>query len=381
MTALDANDIAKKHGSKGLRKAWDAATIEELHSEPGRIKLVRFGEIVLGSERRYLVKGLIPNPGLSLIWGPPKSGKSFWTFDLVMHVAAGWEYRGRRVHQGPVVYCSFEGQSGIKARVEAFRQRYGRDLSQDLPFFLQTVTLDLVRDRTELIEAVRATLGETGPVAVVLDTLNRSLAGSESSDIDMSNYVRAADAIRDAFNCSVLVVHHCGINDTRPRGHTSLTGAADAQLAVKRDGGGNIFVTVEFMKDGTEGESIASRLELIEVGTDQDGEPITSCVVVPSNANRINSPKRQKLSKSAQIALKALQRAVTDAGQQPPGSNNIPQDVRTVSVSLWRRYAYELGISGSDEERAKQAAFKRGAEALLAAEMVGAWGEHRWVVT
>jgi hypothetical protein len=37
------------------------------------------------------------------------------------------------------------------------------------------------------------------------------------------------------------------------------------------------------------------------------------------------------------------------------------------------------GISGSDEQRAKQTAFKRAAETLLAAEMVGAWQEHRWV--
>src|SRR4029077_7534567 len=143
-------------------------------------------------------------------------------------------------------------------------------LPEDVPFFLQPVTLDLVKDHAELIEAVRATLGRTTPVAVVLDTLNRSLMGSESSDTDMSNYVRAADAIRDAFGCSVLVVHHCGINDSRPRGHTSLTGAADAQLAVKRDGAGNIFVTVEFMKDGNEGASIASRLESVDVGGDED---------------------------------------------------------------------------------------------------------------
>jgi hypothetical protein len=33
----------------------------------------------------------------------------------------------------------------------------------------------------------------------------------------------------------VVIVHHCGIEGTRPRGHSSLTGAADAQLAVKRD--------------------------------------------------------------------------------------------------------------------------------------------------
>jgi RecA-family ATPase len=69
----------------------------------------------------------------------------------------------------------------------------------------------------------------------VLDTLNRSLGGSESSDEDMSAYVvRASDAIRDEFDCVVPIVHHCGIDGTRPRGHTSLTGAADAQVAVKR---------------------------------------------------------------------------------------------------------------------------------------------------
>jgi AAA domain len=380
MTALDANDIARTYGSKGLRKVWDAASVEEPHGEPARIKLVPFNEIALGRERRYLVKGLIPNPGLSVIWGPPKSGKSFWPFDLGMHVALGWEYRGRRVHQGPVVYCGFEGQSGITARVEAFRHQYRSELPEEVPFFLQPVTLDLVKDHAELIEAVRATLGGTTPVAVVLDTLNRSLVGSESSDTDMSNYVRAADAIRDAFGCSVLVVHHCGINDSRPRGHTSLTGAADAQLAVKRDGGGNIVVTVEFMKDGTEGDSIASRLESVEIGIDEDGESITSCVVVQSEASCAKAPKRGKtLSKSAQIALTALQRAVTKAGEQPPPSNHIPPNVRTVSVSLWREYAYGLGISGSDEQRAKQKAFKAGAEALLAAEIVGAWQEHRWL--
>jgi hypothetical protein len=109
MTALDANDIAKKHGPDGLRKTFDGSVVEELPSEPSRITLVPFNEIALGTERRYLVKGLIPVPGLSVIWGAPKSGKSFWVFDLVMHVALGWEYRGRRVHKGPVVYCCFGG--------------------------------------------------------------------------------------------------------------------------------------------------------------------------------------------------------------------------------------------------------------------------------
>jgi RecA-family ATPase len=89
-----------------------------------RIKLIAFNDIKLGNQRRYVVKGLIPRVGLTVVWGPPKSGKSFWTFDMVMHVALGWEYRGRRVSPGPVIYCAFEGQTGLEARVEAFRQRH-----------------------------------------------------------------------------------------------------------------------------------------------------------------------------------------------------------------------------------------------------------------
>jgi hypothetical protein len=257
----------------------DAEVVElDAKREQPRIKLVPFDKITLGTDRRYLVKGLIPYPGLTVIWGPPKCGKSFWTLDLVMSVVLGEDYRGRRVHQGPIVYCAFEGQSGIQQRIEAYRQRHLAEGAEGIEFFLEPVTLDLIKEHADLIAAIRT--NRVKPVAVVLDTLNRSLNGSESSDEDMSAYVRAADAIREAFNCSVLIVHHCGINDSRPRGHTSLTGAADAQLAVKRDHALNIAVTVEFMKDGDAGAEIVSKLDIFEIGLDEDGDPIKCGVVV-----------------------------------------------------------------------------------------------------
>ena len=199
--------------------------LDAKRNEP-RIKLLPFNKISLGTNRRYLVKDVVPYPGLTVIWGPPKSGKSFWTLDLAMHVALGGEYRGKRVQQGPVVYCCFEGQSGISARLEAYRQRFLSEDTDNVPFFLQPAPMDLIKEHSDLIAAIRGL--ESSPVAVVLDTLNRSLNGSENSDEDMGAYIKATDAIREAFDCSVLVVHHCGINDSRPRGHTSLTGAADA---------------------------------------------------------------------------------------------------------------------------------------------------------
>jgi hypothetical protein len=352
---------------------------QEPREKTSRIKLVPFDEISVDTCRPYLVKGLIPRSGLAVIWGPPKSGKSFWTFDLVMHIALGWNYRGRRVQQGPVVYCAFEGQSGVKRRVEAFRLSHLAEQAEGVPFYLEPVILDLVKDCRELVAAIHATLGDTVPIAVVLDTLNRSLRGSESSDEDMSAYVGAADALREAFDCAVLIVHHCGVNETRPRGHTSLTGAVDAQLAVKRDVDGNISVTVEWMKDGEgEGDTVGSRLETVEVGMDEDGEAITSCVIVPAEVATID--RQGRATGATKVALDLLRRAVCEAGETPPASNHIKPDIRAVRVDLWRNYCYDGSIAGVDTPDARRKAFARASQKLLSIGSIGKWGEWVWPI-
>jgi hypothetical protein len=245
-----------------------------------RFKLVRFGQIALQTALTYLVAGLIPRVGLIVIWGPPKCGKSFWIFDLVMHIALGWTYRGRKVRAGSVVYLALEGHAGFHRRVAAFRKSHS---VVDAPFHLITTRTDLVRDHLVLIAAIRAE--SVTPAAVVVDTLNRSLPGSESKDEDMGAYVKAADAIREAFDCAVIIIHHCGVAGDRPRGHTSLAGAVDAQLAVRRDMAHNVVVEVEWMKDGdTEGDVIISKLERVPLGLDDDKNELSSCVVMPSEA-------------------------------------------------------------------------------------------------
>ena len=120
--------IDEPQKSAGGRKANGSG------GERPQIPLVAFDDIKLGTERSYLVKGLIPRTGLAVAWGPPKCGKSFWTFDLTMHVALGWTYRGRKVQQGGVVYCAFEGADGFKARAEAFRRAHTD--ARNVPFYL-----------------------------------------------------------------------------------------------------------------------------------------------------------------------------------------------------------------------------------------------------
>ena len=111
--------------------------------------------------------------------------------------------------------------------------------------------------------------------------------------------------IREAFKCAVALVHHCGIEASRPRGHTSLTGAADAQIAVKRDAAGVICTTLEWMKDGPEGVEVYSKLEPVEVGADDDGDMITSRVVVEAEPAVAKAPGA-KLSKNQATMLGLL---------------------------------------------------------------------------
>jgi hypothetical protein len=363
MTEETPEEIADRlvYGDKRHKKltrgngepAADNSVIDFAPKRARVIPLIPFGEIKLGTERRDLIRNLIPRSGLIVAWGPPKCGKSFGAFDLCMHIALGWKYRGRRVQQGPVVYCAFEGQNGISARVEAFRQHVlAENADANIPFFLEPVTLSLARDHRALIASIRQQLGAQNPVMVALDTLNRSIEGSESSDQDMTRYVNAADAIRAAFGCAVLIVHHCGIDGSRPRGHTSLTGAADAQLAVRRSESGIVTLTVEWMKDGGgEGDVIAFRLDRVVVGQDDDGEDITSCIVVPVDETVGQPEHRPKLSAKDELARRELATLLADEGQPAPTTWGLPNGVVTVAVDAWRERLVSRGVVPQVEDR------------------------------
>jgi RecA-family ATPase len=182
--------LAQRPPAKQTPNGHDTNCAGTGHAKKQKFNLIPFNEIKLDTASAYLVKGLIPRTGLTVIWGPPKCGKSFWAHDLIMHVALGWEYYSRRIKQGAVVYCALEGAEGFRARIEAFRQAKMAEDETEVPFYLIASPLSLVADCGTLIADIRTTLGQTIPVAVVIDTLNRSIAGSESDDRDMAMYIQ-----------------------------------------------------------------------------------------------------------------------------------------------------------------------------------------------
>jgi hypothetical protein len=250
-----------------------------------------------------------------------------------------------------------------------------------VPFWLIDVPIDLIKDHKALIADIRAQTAGVVPAAVVIDTLNRSLNGSETDDEDMAKYIRAADAIRVAFNCVTPIIHHCGIAGTRPRGHTSLSGACDAQIAVAKDeNDDNVTCTVEYMKDGEAGADAASELKVINLGLDDDGERITSCVIVPvGGAAAATGTKPSKKLTQLQIAgLRALTDCLADMGKVPPASNHIPSAIPCVTLDEWREYLFKHKVINRKGNYRQQ--FGRLHVALRNAGKIGIWDELVWAV-
>jgi hypothetical protein len=352
-----------------------------------RFPLARFSTIKSYKTAPYLVKGLLQSTGLAVVWGAPKCGKSFWTFDVFMHVALNRAYRGHRVTSGPVVYCALEGKQGFVNRIAAFRQDKLSEAEADPPFYLMAARLSLVRDHGAFIKEIGNQLGDQKPIAVCIDTLNRSLDGSESSDEDMAAYVHAADAIRDAFGCLLVIVHHCGHNGERPRGHSSLMGAPDIQIAVRRDAADNIVTELELAKDNEVGLQFFSHLKVVEIGTDQDGDPITSCVIEAVDATEVPKAARGPVAKSIpaqqRLLMAVIAEAIDEAGEEFRSSVDGPI-VRGVSDDRIRERYYgriaEQAKPGEDRKKLadrQRQAFNTAMRAAIKAQQLRA-KERNW---
>src|SRR5205807_8025697 len=78
-------------------------------------------DAVLKLDERPIVKGLIDLGAFLVVYGPPSSGKSFFTADVSQHVSLGALWRGRKTTKGLVVYVASEAGASILKRFVAWR--------------------------------------------------------------------------------------------------------------------------------------------------------------------------------------------------------------------------------------------------------------------
>lgn len=195
-------------------------------------------------EPEWLVSEVLTD-GLTVMYGPPGAGKTFAALSMALCLGSGTAWHQRAVKRTPVVYVSGEGVGGLSRRVEGWQVAEGASMSQ---VYVVPFGVRFGGDQAHAV-ALRADIHAVGAGLLVVDTLARSMAGSdENSAQDMGQHIQALDWLMERTGCAVLVVHHSGVDGSRPRGSTALFGAADTLIRVDGDGR-MVDVSCEKQKD------------------------------------------------------------------------------------------------------------------------------------
>ena len=267
----DFNDLHKIEGLEAVN-----TLISQVIAPPSRYKLLSNHDLAELPPIQWRIKNILPASGLAALFGASGSGKSFLVLDMLQSLADGRHWFGCRVKPCKVIYIALEGEAGMAGRVKAYSTRNG-NVSENIRYMVQPFSLLTRSDIIELAQAIKATGG--GGV-VVLDTLNRASNGADENDSkSMGEIIAGANDLQRLVGGLVLLVHHTGKDASKGlRGHSSLHAALDAAIEVRRNGDQREWLLAK-SKDGVDGQSNYFSLEVVEIGQDEDNEPITSCVI------------------------------------------------------------------------------------------------------
>ena len=157
----------------------------------------------------WLVEEMIPETGLSLLVGAPKSGKSLLAMALALAIGNGepHHYLGRRITRRPVLLVEMEGSEA--SLVDRTRRLA---IERGLPFGPGEIFV-AHRPRgftlPHHLEALRSAADEVNAGLVIIDPLAAVLGGvDENSAAGIAPVLSAlVDLGRDR---AVLVIHHAG---------------------------------------------------------------------------------------------------------------------------------------------------------------------------
>lgn len=332
----------------------------------GGLPLKAWNELGVVAPADRLVRRLLGTTSLAVMFGEPGSGKSFLAVALALHIALGWEWFGRSVTHGAVLYVAGEGVAGLSNRLAGFRQRHSPP--DDAPFYVVPIAINLGPDGTDaerVIAAARSVEKMSGyPVAlVVVDTLARAMGGGdENSTLDMGRFIAACDRIKSSTGATVLVVHHKGKNGTAgARGSSALLGAADTVIEIEKREAGRVAKVVK-QKDGSESEEIGFDLEVVDLGDDDEGKAITTCVVVAQDQVAKPAPKLTKTEKRALEVLRTviLDHPVAKADPRVSLGNSVAfPDVTLVEIDRFREALKSSGVTDRDNPNNERSQWRR----------------------
>jgi hypothetical protein len=254
----------------------------------------------------WIIKGVLPKAALGVVYGASGSGKSFLVLDMGMAIARGVEWRGRKVKQGRVAYIAAEGADGFRKRLAAYALHHKVDLAT-VPMTVLNAAPNLM-EKQDAVDVVKGIRASGGADLIVVDTFAQTTPGAnENAAEDVGKALGYCKRIHEATGAMVLLIHHAGKDATKgARGWSGLRAAADAEIEVVREDTCR-FLRLTKNKDGEDGLEWAFDLEVVQLGVDEDLEPITSCVVVEAQMPAVGAGPTRRLGKNEKVVNEVLQ--------------------------------------------------------------------------
>ena len=198
-------------------------------------------------EAQWLIGNIVEEKGLTVFFGSDKIGKTAvlsnflwaWTAGHDTFLNPDFEMKG---DNRTVLYVLLEGQANFYSRYDAWCHAYNQ--AQPLEnFYVMDEGLSLFQARMEWENPATWTasarklwnaVDALRPQVLVIDTLSRATAGMDENSSSMAHVVGMLDNMRDVFDLATVIVHHTSLADgDRPRGHSSLKGAASSYARIE----------------------------------------------------------------------------------------------------------------------------------------------------
>lgn len=371
---------AYRYGRSAPGAASPALAFAEVHIPRPDSKL-QFLHEVRSARPSWLVKGLLPKTGVGLLAGQSRVGKTFLAIDLARALTSESEFFGCKVKErvGVLFLCA-EAAGSFWPRLDAARMhKMGPGTkAEDLPIL--SGALNHVRDAAACIQEAKERLAEEHPGVrlglVVIDTIAAAFQLKDENDNAEAAYaMKGLEALAQSHGVNVLGIHHFGKNaEAGVRGAAAWTGGADYILAATAtidESKGTVKgrkLALTKARDGEERQLGAFELRQVAIGEDEDGDPVTSAIVMQAPPSTAASAKRAKLAPAAKVVLQCIE----DLEYSGEGSSHIQVEGNVVTAVdqgvVMDRFSREW--TSTESEASKRRAFYRAVQVLTAERYV-----------
>lgn len=322
---------------------------------------------------KWLIKGWLQANATMMLFGPSGAGKTFVALDMACRIASNSidEWQGGKVRHGTVIYLAGEGHQGLRARMAGW-MAHNQVARLDMWISQDGCDLNTYDGLARTKRNIHATGSAAGDVKlIVIDTLHRFLQGDENSAQDSKTMLDSCASLMTEFGCSVLLIHHTGVNQEaqgRARGSSAWKGAQDIEIQVTQKPGGAICVKQTKSKDSEPAEDVWVSLREVEVPgwlDEDDGTQVTTVVLEAGS-----KPERTKpMPEGQRRGLSSFRAAAEEHGTVEDGGL-----FTGVHLAFWRE-AYYKELAPEDAMDKKRQAFNRAKKDLLDAGEIIQLGE------